>query len=169
MAAPIASPTAAEITVGGRRLQTGIKVYLIDVSHYKSELFGRLRLDSPTAGEEAPDGFFTIREVYDTVEYCKQLTAEQLITRTVKGYQRREWEKIRPRNEALDTWVYARAAAVLLGIDRFQESHWKQLEVTLGVAPRPERPPLPADGWAAATPAPRHRRSSGRQIVPPVW
>lgn len=66
-------------------------------------------------------------------EHFKQLTAERLITRTNKGYQKREWEKIRPRNEALDTWVYARAAAIMFGIDRFREEHWLQLERALGV------------------------------------
>jgi phage terminase large subunit GpA-like protein len=63
---------------------------------------------------------------YNT-EYFKQLTAEQLVTKIVKGYPKREWQKTRDRNEALDCRVYARAAAIALGIDRWSESKWEQL------------------------------------------
>jgi hypothetical protein len=47
-------------------------------------------------------------------EYFKQLTAERLVTRIVKGFPRGSWEKERGRrNEALDCRVYARAAAAI--------------------------------------------------------
>jgi phage terminase large subunit GpA-like protein len=42
---------------------------------------------------------------------------------------------MRERNEALDCRVYARAAAGRVGIDRFQEKHWGDLEHRVG-APR---------------------------------
>jgi phage terminase large subunit GpA-like protein len=60
-------------------------------------------------------------------EYFKQLTAEQLVTKIVKGYPKRIWQKTRDRNEALDCRVYARAAAIALGVDRWSESKWEQL------------------------------------------
>ena len=63
---------------------------------------------------------------YDT-EYFKQLTAEQLVTRIVKGFPKREWQKIRDRNEALDCRIYARAAAITLGIDRWSDQKWEQI------------------------------------------
>lgn len=47
--------------------------------------------------------------------------------RIVKGYPKREWQKTRERNEALDCRVYARAAAIALGIDRWSDSKWEQL------------------------------------------
>jgi phage terminase large subunit GpA-like protein len=40
---------------------------------------------------------------------------------------------MRERNEALDTRVYARAAAWILGADRFDERMWRQLEKQAGV------------------------------------
>ncbi len=61
------------------------------------------------------------------MEYFKQLTAEQLVTRIVKGYPKREWQKTRDRNEALDCRIYARAAAIALGIDRWTEQKWNQI------------------------------------------
>jgi phage terminase large subunit GpA-like protein len=58
-------------------------------------------------------------------EYFKQITAEQLVTRIVKGYRRMEWQKTRDRNEALDCRNYARAAAAVYGMDRFMDAHWQ--------------------------------------------
>lgn len=67
-------------------------------------------------------------------EWLKQLVAEQLVTiRDRRGYARQEWQKMRERNEALDTRVYARAAAWILGADRFDERMWRQLERQAGV------------------------------------
>ncbi len=54
------------------------------------------------------------------------------MTKIVKGYRRHEWQKMRERNEALDCRVYARAAAGRVGIDRFHEKHWADLERRVG-------------------------------------
>jgi phage terminase large subunit GpA-like protein len=43
-------------------------------------------------------------------EYFRQLTAEKIVTRFVRGYKKRVFQKIRPRNEALDCMVYSLAA-----------------------------------------------------------
>jgi phage terminase large subunit GpA-like protein len=40
---------------------------------------------------------------------------------------------MRERNEALDARIYARAAAWILGADRFDERMWRQLEKQAGV------------------------------------
>jgi len=47
-------------------------------------------------------------------EYFRQLTAEQIVTRFSKGYRKREWKKVRARNEALDCRVCALATYALL-------------------------------------------------------
>ena len=48
---------------------------------------------------------------------------QRLVTRIVKGFPRGSWEK-EPgrRNEALDCRVYARAAAAIYGLDRFEDA-----------------------------------------------
>jgi phage terminase large subunit GpA-like protein len=86
-------------------------------------------------------------------EYFKQLTAEQLMSRTVRGYRRTEWQKTRERNEALDCRVYARAAASIGGLDRFREDNWKDFEDAVRVQPvesavpvQPQQPPK-RDSW----------------------
>ena len=58
------------------------------------------------------------------MEYFKQLTAEQLVTRIVKGYPKREWQKTRDRNEVLDCRIYARAIA--LATDHWTDEKWEQ-------------------------------------------
>jgi hypothetical protein len=68
-------------------------------------------------------------------EFLRQLTAEQLVRRVVKGYERQEWIKVYNRNEALDCRVYARAAAHLVGLDRFGEDDWRRLEAPFGTPP----------------------------------
>ena len=75
-----------------------------------------------------PHGYLHFPE-YNT-EYFKQLTAEQLVTKIVKGYPKREWQKTRDRNEALDCRIYARAAAIALGIDRWTDAKWEQIAET---------------------------------------
>ena len=73
-------------------------------------VFSRLRIQDEGAG------FCHFPAHYDD-EYFRQLTAEQRIERYHKGYTRREWRKIRPRNEALDCRVYALAAYALLNLN----------------------------------------------------
>jgi len=78
-----------------------------------------------------PAGFVHLPKV--DAEYLQQLCAEQLITRRDRnGFAHREWQKMRERNEALDCYVYARAAAAAAGLDRFEERHWLELEKQLG-------------------------------------
>lgn len=42
---------------------------------------------------------------------------------------------MRERNEGLDCYVYARAAAAAAGLDRFEDRHWQELEKQLGAGP----------------------------------
>ena len=50
-------------------------------------------------------------------EYFRQLTAEKVVTKYRRGFKKREWVLMRPRNEALDCRVYALAAFTLLNAD----------------------------------------------------
>jgi phage terminase large subunit GpA-like protein len=55
---------------------------------------------------------------------------------------------MRERNEALDARVYARAAAGRVGMDRYNELHWAELErrarIEPTAAPVPAPPPVQA-------------------------
>jgi phage terminase large subunit GpA-like protein len=66
-------------------------------------VFARLRIQEPGAGYV---------HFSDTLndEYFRQLTAEKIIVKYVRGFKRRVFTKIRPRNESLDCFVYGLAA-----------------------------------------------------------
>ena len=98
--------------------------------------------------------------------------AEQLVTvKTKRGFARLEWQKLRERNEALDTRVYARAAAWIAGADRWPEAKWRDLEAQLGAggddaAVAPSRDVAMADETVTEPSAGliRRRTSRGRRV-----
>lgn len=117
---PLNSPSRVDVTVAGKKLYRGMKLWPVGVSILKSELFQLLNVL-----QDGASGYCHFPEY--APEYFKQLTGEQLITKVVKGYTKQEWQKIRDRNEALDCRIYARAASIALGIDRWQEAKWHSL------------------------------------------
>lgn len=128
----IGSPSPVEITVRGKKLRRGYKIWAVGVNVAKDELYGWLGL---TIGEDGmvPAGYCHFPE-YDE-DFFKQLTAEHLVTTTNKRTHRTkmEWQVLPNRpNHHLDTRVYARAAAALLGLDKLA-----------GKKPKPRRAPAP--------------------------
>lgn len=150
---PVGQPSPVEVRGDGKKDSSGIKIRPIKVSFFKSEFYAFLRLRTPTAEELAsglayPAGYchFPAGPNYGD-EHFKQLCSEQLVTTTDKrGRSKREWRQTRPRNEALDCRIYARAAAWDFGLDQAQESHWKKLEESLTPPePKPEQPAQPRE------------------------
>jgi len=87
--------------------------------------------------------------------------AEELVTvRTKRGFARLEWQKLRERNEALDCRVYARAAAWIVGADRWSEARWADLEAQVaGDCQNGGSPETLAAGSIRAVRSPARRRS----------
>jgi phage terminase large subunit GpA-like protein len=154
----IGAPSPVDITVSGRKLKRGYKVWPVASHVAKAELYGWLALQLPTdeeraAGAEDPPGFCRFPEHGE--DFFKQLTAEQLITTRTKKGTVFSWEVIPGRdNHYLDARVYARAAAAVAGLDRFREQDWASLEQGLGleVTAAPAQPP--ALGRPSGAPAP---------------
>lgn len=116
----VGMPNAVDVVVSGRKIRRGLKVWPIGSSLIKTEIYANLRLDRPTDTELAAHGFppgFIHHPQYGE-DFFKQLTAEQIMSRIVKGYRKFEWTKVYERNEALDTMVIARACAAVVGLDR---------------------------------------------------
>jgi phage terminase large subunit GpA-like protein len=137
-------PSSVEVGPHGKRIRRGVRIWPVNSGMAKQELYRWLRLERPTeeSGEPFPAGYCHFPRYNE--ELFKQLTAEQLVTRVVNGYPKPEWQKTRERNEALDARVYAIAAAVIYGIDRFTDKKWAEMEEAL-------RPPQ------AGEPNPRKR------------
>ena len=108
-------------------MRWGVKIWPVNGSMIKEELYRWLGLSRPTeeSGIPFPPGYCHFPKYGE--EYFKQITAEQLVTRVVKGYRRGEWQKTRDRNEALDCRVYARGAAAVFGIDLGSDADWDRL------------------------------------------
>ena len=143
----ISAPTTVEVSDRGRKIRRGYKIWPVCGGIAKSELYAYLRLERAAESRVDPPGFLHFPEYGE--DYFKQLTAEQLVThKTRGGFVRLEWELIPGReNHALDARTYARAAAAVVGLDRFTESDWAVLDRSVG-----EPAPLPAAA-AVATPA----------------
>ncbi len=177
-AALLGTPTAVDMTQGGKKLRRGIKVFSVAGGIAKLELYNNLRktADVETDGVTIryPTGFIHLPKV--DAEFIQQLCAEQLITRRDRnGFPVRAWQKMRERNEALDCYVYARAAASAAGLDRFEERHWRELERQLGMAdstdPSPTIPSIsnsdeatPSGGLVVSG-----TRSAGRSVIKSRW
>jgi len=162
-ASPVSGPTYVDATIGGKRLRRGARLWTVATSTFKAETYRFLRMDPPEAGPAdgalASPGLIHLPGWSDA-EWLKQLTAEQLVTvKTKRGFQKLEWQKLRERNEALDCRVYARAAAWILGADRWSEARWAELAAQLQTAPSQD-PSIPASRRAApplSKPAKRRR------------
>ncbi len=178
-AALIGTPTAVDVSQAGKKLRRGIKVYTVAVSIAKLEFYNNLR-KSADVGEDGatpiyPAGYVHLPKI--DAEFIQQLCAEQLITRRDRnGFPVREWQKMRERNEALDCYVYARAAAAAAGLDRFEERHWRELERQLGLPPPDE--PMPSNEMPVERPSEAtHRggikvsatRHPGRRVIRSPW
>jgi phage terminase large subunit GpA-like protein len=158
-ASPVSGPTYVDVTEAGRRLRRGAGLWTVAVSAFKAETYRFLRLQRPTeeeiaSGAKMPPGTIHLPDWVES-EWLKQFVAEQLVTvKTMRGFARLEWQKLRERNEALDTRVYARAAAWIAGLDRWSEERWVEAEreVSVGTVrpPRPRRTaesPRSTESW----------------------
>jgi phage terminase large subunit GpA-like protein len=85
-------------------------VFPLGVDTAKDLLFARMRT------QEVGPGYIHFSD-HLSDEYFRQLTAEKVITKFHKGFKKRSFVKMRPRNEALDCFVYAIAAYAILGIN----------------------------------------------------
>ena len=117
-------PSKLDVTVKGRTIKHGAEGWLVGADTAKHTLFAILAAD----GKRPLDADRMIRfpQGLDQSFYT-QLTAE------VWDPNRRRWVKVRPRNEALDTWCYALAAAHHPGlrVHTWKEPQWARLEAAL--------------------------------------
>lgn len=135
-------PKPQDVTIRGKLLKGGVKLWPLGSSAGKRELYGWLRMEEPPPGENLPRGWCHFPEYGEA--FFQGLTAEQLICRTVRGFPKWHWEKLRSRNEQLDCRVMARAALTATGADRWDADQWDSRANRLGLktAERIKRPPM---------------------------
>jgi phage terminase large subunit GpA-like protein len=129
----------------------------IGVDTAKELIYSRLAMELPEPGYRKPGYIhFPIAENFDN-EYYEQLAAERQVRAKRSGQDIMIWEKIRERNEALDTMVIALAV----------RRRWGKL---VGSDPHSEADPLPQSIQATpspkkAAPTEQHGSNEARQLA----
>jgi phage terminase large subunit GpA-like protein len=130
----ISPPRPFEVSRAGKRIKRGYKQWDVGTHAAKTELYGWLNLKRPTEdGAETPPGFCEFPQYGET--YFRELT--NMRSKPVKdqrGYVHVEMVKAQAHlpDDFLDARCYARAAAAVIGLDRFQEPDWLALEAAVG-------------------------------------
>jgi phage terminase large subunit GpA-like protein len=145
-------PQSVSITADGKRTGTTM-LWNIGVDILKTEIYGALNLALGPDGDE-PAMYCRFPSDYD-ISYFKMLTAERLVARkNPRGFTAYSWEKQQERNEALDCRAYARAAAAIVGVDRWEPANWKAAAAAVFI------PPDVRERRADAAPTKKQRRQS---------
>ena len=87
-----------------------INLFPVGTDTAKELVYSRLKMKTPGEG-------YCHFPIERGEEFFRMLTAEKKMTKYFKGRPRREWVKIRTRNEALDCRVYATAALAILNLN----------------------------------------------------
>lgn len=135
---PILCPaTSQEVSWRGKTWPNGVKLWGIGVDTAKDLLLGQLAIERPGPG-------FVHTSEQLPREWYEQLTAEQRVLVKAQGRDMYRWVLRRPRNEVLDCRNYALHAAMGLGLHKYTDARWCQLEAA--VQPKPDLfalPPVP--------------------------
>lgn len=127
----LGTPRMVDVNINGQRFSRGLMLWNVGSSVLKEQFYRWLRGVKPTDEQEKegrvlPSGYCEFPQ--HSEEYFKQITSEQLVTRTNnRGFTTSEWEKTRKDNHLLDCRIYARAGAVMAQIDRMTEQDFNDI------------------------------------------
>lgn len=165
-ATPVGPPKLVETTTGGKKIKHGVVFKVVNTDFFKAAVFADLGKRPPTPqelreGAGYPHGYIHIPaddEVFGD-EHCKQLCSERIVTKHKRnGSTVTEYEKTRPRNEALDTMAGCDAAAWDFGAHRFRSQHWAALRAKVKALEPDVRVNQPTPESAQQQAAPMRRR-----------
>ncbi|MCG8694682.1 MAG: phage terminase large subunit family protein [Minwuiales bacterium] len=122
---------------GKKRSKRGAHVFVPNVSHWKNILDARIRRPEPGPG------YLHLPKDFDDA-YLAELTAEEK--------QDGKWEKVRPRNETWDLWVYGTIALKRLAGSRMKMG-WVPKSMRRPVREDGDEPPAAPPSAAAEAPA----------------
>lgn len=131
--AVLGRPTAQDVDHKGEKIPGGVMLWPIGADTAKARIYARLQIGQLTDEERrrgavpvtGGPGFIHFPAGLSD-DYYKGLVSERQVTRYVKGYARRVWEKdAGARNEPLDLMVGCYAAAIYAGVSRM---NWDRVE-----------------------------------------
>jgi phage terminase large subunit GpA-like protein len=163
----ISSPTWQDLTIDGRKVRRGVKLWSVGTAMLKLELYGLLGLPIPEKDEPEPAGWVYLPDDV-TEDMVKELVSEQMVQiNKRKGGGKERFDKLQERNEELDNAVYARAVAISLGVDRWTDRKWQQLTGERTYTSRIPRRPAPSTTEATSAPPPADPPSDAAGPAPP--
>lgn len=120
---PVGTPTRQDVTIGGKKLRRGLKLWPLGTWPLKATLYGWLRKEGRRDGAEAdPPGYCHFGSFLPE-GYFQQITAEYLKDRVVKGRTVKEWVASGP-NHYHDCRIGNMALAEHLGVGRMTADEW---------------------------------------------
>jgi phage terminase large subunit GpA-like protein len=158
--------TAKDVTIRGRVIKGGVKLWMVGTDTAKDLLFGRLKITQP-----GPGYIHFSREL--DVDYFKGFTSEVRRTQRTKKGIAHHWVQVVDRNEPLDTAVYCLFASHFLGHHTYTDAMWERLEQALLpdlFSQTVEQPqPTPMAATVAAIPAtPTAEPDAANPATPPA-
>ncbi len=118
----VSRPSPQEINYKGDKIKRGINLYKVGVDLAKETLYSRSKIETPGAK------YINFPNNLDT-DWYEGFCGEVQVTKHRNGQPYMVWEKLAGvRNEPLDTFVYALAAAHLAGVTRM---NWGKIESEL--------------------------------------
>jgi phage terminase large subunit GpA-like protein len=127
-------PNIVEVS-GKKKRRGGVRVWPVGPNYIKPILYGALRKERPVGPEARyPKGYVHLADWVSDQE-IRQLVSEELVSETSRlGFSKQVWSLIPGRrNEALDCFVYAYAAAAEMGLERMADASWTNYETALNV------------------------------------
>lgn len=163
-------PRAIDVVKHGKKVNKQ-KVWHVGVNFIKQEIYGNLRQEKDEETGSVPDGYCFLPK--RDSHYFRGLTAEvQEVVRDRKGYLKYIWKKKYERNEPLDCRVYARAAASIIGADRWTVDRWEReagMHVVAPVELPSEQPSEEAQPVQVAQTMPAKRKKEKRAKRSSFW
>ena len=140
----VSSPSPRRYGQGERH----VGLYTVGVDAAKALLISRLQLTDKGVGAALPGYIHLPASPWCDEEFVAQLTSERLKSGFERGQKFERWVKIRPRNEALDCYVYALAAFYQQQPDPKRRLDWlrllaAELKTDPSTTPPPAPPPAP--------------------------
>lgn len=138
----VSKPTVVEVNYKGKRVKRGIELYKVGVDTAKETVYARSKISQPPAKYlNFPNDL--------TNDWYEGFCSEVQVTHHKNGHPFTVWEKLAGvRNEPIDTFNYAFAAAHLVGLTRMNWGHLQrnldaQISEKVNVSPESDKKRLP--------------------------
>lgn len=160
------------VKANGKRIASAT-LWMLGVFSLKADFFAQLARE-PAKGETTFPGGYCHFGDHNDLGYFREITAEYLTTTKVGGRPVRKWVQSGP-NHRLDCRIYAMAMLEKLGVGRFTDAKWAELNALRGAPPAgaadlfdPEPEKIANTEEASPRPGPKRPEQRREPIINPL-